>query len=770
MPTQVANYPGHEHQRKPFYHLGRFWYFSDDGSGNIYFRSSTDNVTWSASTVVASGTGYRQPAVYVDYANNKVHLTWNDGGGKHVFYKLGTLNSDGTITWGATETVCTITESSVDHQNIWVDASGNIWVVAYGYAATTSEPWYLFKKPPSGSWTQVVKTTDNRPVDLTVFVLDNGKIVVIRTCEGFSNADNYLKVWVSADGGSTWSSYTLSGYSVHHHCAVFIGNIVHISFTTTSYYVYYVKFDGSANTFGTPVNLWTDSTMVRTTISKDTQGNLYVFWCRDGTAGATLRYRKSTDGGSTWASSVELASATETTDHDERLSTEYVAYNSRISIYYNMSGYTWFHYITTPVAWQQTLSESLGLLDKAVKGSSIVKMDGLGLSDAYAGSWAIYRTYYDGIGLLDTYSRSWSIYRVYGELLGLGDYTLKAPSIMKAELAGLSDAITRSPSSMRSEMLGLADSMRKDVSTILLDLIGLLDILGIARLIVLLDMLGLTDTVSRSPSVIKPDSLGLMDVFYRTWGISRTYGEAVGLVDTTSAVKAFFRYLDEMLGLSDMIIKATQSIRTDNLGLLDAYSRTWTAHATYYETLGLLDTITRGAYSFLIEALGLLDSTYRGPSHVILEKAGLTDYIRKAPLSSRYDVLDLTDRVSKLASTLRAEKIGMIDTILALKAFFRYLDEKIGLSDMLRKSTSMTLRDYITLIDRLLPYVPPRILTVIKTQPHYIVEIGKVSELISKLMVPLPPDTRIVSQEFPRYLAEKDKTSELRTKIKKQQS
>jgi len=575
MPTQVANYPAHEHQRKPFYHLGRFWYFSHDDSGNIYFRSSTDNVTWSASTVVASGTGYRQPAVYVDYANNKVHLTWNDGSGKHVFYKLGTLYSNGTITWGGTETVCTIAESSVDHQNIWVDASGNIWVVAYGYAGSTSEPWYLFKKPPGGSWTQVKKTTDSRPVDLTVFVLDNGKIVVIRTCEGFGSADNYLKVWVSADGGSTWSSYTLSGYSVHHHCAVFIGNIVHISFMAGSN-VYYVKFDGSANTFGTPVNLWTDSTMVRTTISKDTQGNLYVFWCRDGTAGATLRYRKSTDGGSTWASSVELASATETTDHDERLSTEYIAYNSRISIYYNMSGYTWFHYITTPVAWQQTLSESLGLLDKAVKGSSIMKMDRLGLSDAYARSWAIYRTYYEGLGLLDSVSSYRMLLMLLAEAIGLADIVSKVTSAIKSESLGLIDSYSRMWHVFRDyvESLGLSDSISKA-----------------AYPAPFTERLGLLDRVAKSPSMFRYEGLGLSDRISKAISIPRL----------------------EMLGLLDLQYKSPRKVLSDSLGLADYYGRALSFYRSFREALGLSDRAIREVrLHVLSEAIGLADRIIYG--------------------------------------------------------------------------------------------------------------------------------------------------------------
>jgi hypothetical protein len=225
---------------------------------------------------------------------------------------------------------------------------------------------------------------------------------------------------------------------------------------------------------------------------------------------------------------------------------------------------------------------------------------------------------------------------------------------------------------------------------VLPDLLGLLDTLEISRLILidLLDMLGLMDMVSRSQSAIKHDFLGLMDVFSRTWGISRTYGEAVGLADTVSEVKAFFRYLDEILGLLDVIVKSAQSIRTDRLGLLDAYSRIWTAHATYREVLNLLDTITRKA-SFTL---------------------------------------------------LREEKLGLTDTILFPKILFSYLEEIIGLSDTLQKSTSITLQDYITLIDNLLSKIIPRITAAI----------------------------RIVSQEFPRYLVEEGKTCELRSKIKRQ--
>jgi hypothetical protein len=347
MPVQVSNYPYHEAQRKTFYHLGRFWYFSDDGTGKIYYRTSTDGTTWSSAIIVTSGSGYRNPAIYVDYTNNKVYLSWNNGG-RNFFFKLGTLNADGTITWGADEVVGSISEAS-DRQNIWVDSSGNIWIVGYGYQASYTEPFYVFKKPVGGTWTQITRIVDSRPAMLSIFVLENGHIVVVRTSDGFT-VEYFLRVWVSADGGATWTSYTYSTpYCVYHHCAVVIGNIVHISYIDrTNWDVYYIRFDGNTNTFSTPIKLWDDNTTIRTTISIGTFNNLYLFWNRDGTAGAILMYRFSTDGGNTWSDARTITSSTDTTDHDEGITTEYIAYNKKMSIYYLMDGYTWFTYMNIP--------------------------------------------------------------------------------------------------------------------------------------------------------------------------------------------------------------------------------------------------------------------------------------------------------------------------------------------------------------------------------------------------------------------------------------
>lgn len=105
------------------------------------------------------------------------------------------------------------------------------------------------------------------------------------------------------------------------------------------------------------------------------------------------------------------------------------------------------------------LAESLGLADTVVKMASIVKSEALGLTDTYSRVWTIYRTYTELLGLIDTYDRVWSAYRTYSELLGLLDTVTKSASIIKIEPLGLEDHVSKHPSKALTEVLGLLDSV-----------------------------------------------------------------------------------------------------------------------------------------------------------------------------------------------------------------------------------------------------------------------------------------------------------------------
>ena len=96
-------------QRKTFEAVTRYWaWFTTNTTTTAYlsYSSSADSgVTWATPTQLRTCTSARQFSV----ATNGTHVAYvwvNDGTyGADVFFRLGTLNSDGTITWAAVEQV-----------------------------------------------------------------------------------------------------------------------------------------------------------------------------------------------------------------------------------------------------------------------------------------------------------------------------------------------------------------------------------------------------------------------------------------------------------------------------------------------------------------------------------------------------------------------------------------------------------------------------------------------------------------------------------------
>lgn len=194
------------------------------------------------------------------------------------------------------------------------------------------------------------------------------------------------------------------------------------------------------------------------------------------------------------------------------------------------------------VAYEKTLTESLGLVDTVVKAPSLIKSEALGLVDTYSRIWMIYRIYSELLGLVDTYSRVWSIHRTYSELLALVDSVQKEPGKMFAEPLGLVDTYSRTWSIYRTytELLGLLDSIQKGQGKVL------------------------------------SEPLGLVDTYSRTWSIKRTYVEPLGLVDTYSRVHNIHRTFTELLGLLDSIQKKPGKTFTEKLGVADSFLQlTW---------------------------------------------------------------------------------------------------------------------------------------------------------------------------------------------------
>ena len=209
----------------------------------------------------------------------------------------------------------------------------------------------------------------------------------------------------------------------------------------------------------------------------------------------------------------------------------------------------------------------------------------------------------ESLGLADTCFKTWIAHKTYSELLGLADSIRKELGKVFPEVLGLSDVVVKSPSITRLEILRLKDvySRTWNVYLVHMELLGLADSISKSASIPLAEALGLFDSLLKSSALTKTELLGLKDFMVKE--TYKTFTENLGLLDTISTVQTLIRVLTEELEL-----KAT-------------FSRVWIAQRTYTEALSLRDYVSKGvSLHALAEVLGLLDSIRYGKNLTVLAK------------------------------------------------------------------------------------------------------------------------------------------------------
>ncbi|MBA7646152.1 hypothetical protein ES703_53914 [subsurface metagenome] len=189
----------------------------------------------------------------------------------------------------------------------------------------------------------------------------------------------------------------------------------------------------------------------------------------------------------------------------------------------------------------------------------------------------------------------------------------------------------------------------------------------------LTESLGLVDKVVKSPSVMKTEPLGLLDTYSRTWAAYRVY--------------------PEILGLSDTVVKTPALMKTESLGLMDTIAISKVLVKVLSELLGLSDTVTKDTSKVLTEDLGLVDvysrtwNVYRTYSELL----GLTDTVIATRLLVKVltELLGLSDTVKKDTSKMLAENLGLLDVYGRTWGVYRTYDELLGLADSIQKDIAL---------------------------------------------------------------------------------
>ena len=139
---------GENNQRQSFYGAGLYWIFYCDDD-DIVYKTSSDGVNWSPKIVFKANRGRLYP-LSIFWSAPYLHTIISVPTTDYLWYRRGTPNPDGTITWTAESQITNYVATS---PCLAKDSDGKIWVVYWKYAAP-SDGFYVSKNTKTdGSWT-----------------------------------------------------------------------------------------------------------------------------------------------------------------------------------------------------------------------------------------------------------------------------------------------------------------------------------------------------------------------------------------------------------------------------------------------------------------------------------------------------------------------------------------------------------------------------------------------------------------------------------------
>ena len=279
-------------QRKTFYANGRFWVFYFNGTisaNNTVYATSTDGLSWSSSVNMTNRTCGAGWQFAVTFNGTILSYAFSTGtNGEPLYYRAGTPNSDGTITWLDAEQNVTTGESNTGHlwPTIAIDSGGYPWI-AYARKNVTENTRYAYITKSStntGTWTTAsgfphqLSSENYTCIQVLVVPLTNQKVLAIA-----SNAHTPIKSFQW--NGSSWGTQQNTTSSIADvsifFSAVNQGDDVHLAFVKNSTYdLVYAKYNYSSDSWGTETTI--QSAVNETSspvLSIDTSTNdLYCFW------------------------------------------------------------------------------------------------------------------------------------------------------------------------------------------------------------------------------------------------------------------------------------------------------------------------------------------------------------------------------------------------------------------------------------------------------------------------------------------------------------
>jgi len=420
MPTTIGTSTQYHATRQTYsdkahYINGRFWVFYSE-SGNFGYRTSIDGVTW-GNFIQISATASWCFGLWHDEPNNKIcYARELYSVNQDVFYRQGTLNSDGTITWDSNEVTVDVNTGSAE-PSVIKDSNGYPWIGFYGAdgvhhvvkaSATDGSAWTV---PSTQLWSNRATGSER-----TILVpLLSGKIMAINVAD---NKTVQTRLW----NGSSWEAViniALNPLEYRFTCfdVTVDGDNVLVGWQdANSPYRLVVCYYNS--TWGSVEEVVSAAFVTHgvIAITRKVAGAFRIYYAKDN---ATIAYKDRINGS---LGDEVIISSSETTMDAVYLNAIFMARNGNAIVVWknkNSSPYNIrIEKYRFPIAVTKTLTEVLGFIDTC--------------------SWkrTVRRVFSEILGLVDTWSRKKSLKRAYVEIIGFIDIGSKIKTVKEA-ISGL---------------------------------------------------------------------------------------------------------------------------------------------------------------------------------------------------------------------------------------------------------------------------------------------------------------------------------------------
>jgi hypothetical protein len=554
-------------QRKSFYANGRFWVFYSDGT-NMVYKTSTDGSTWTvggSSPIRAATNGY---SFSVWFDGTYLHYAYASA--SSIYYRRGTPNSDGTITWSAAEQTVSTTYNQAYYPMVSVDSNGYVWIgYVDGSSTTFLRPYVIKSGNNDGTWgtgaiTQLSTYASNTWV-ASVVPLTSGKMLAVYA---YSGTTVKAKKWDGSAWGSEVATTSTVGYGWYH-SAVAQGDDVHLTFLkSTEYDILYVKYTYSSNSFGSETTLKAGATIASAPVlSIDTSTNdLYVFAATKTTgtpSGWTanhIYYKKYTASSGTWGSWTDWIDETnELLYYADTLTCFYKAYGNYIGLEYmtkTASPYNVkFAYLSLVAAVTVTVTDSVGLSDAALCNKAFAVSDSASLSDAVL----CHKTFAvsDSVGLTETLVGLPAASKIVADAVGLTDVvSVYVGAILKIveDSVGLSDAVYRNKALIISDTVSVLDQVFRHKPLVSIsDALTLAEVVAVSKLFIIADSVSLSDVAKVLKQLRVSDSITLTDAAQVPSKILAVL-DSIGLSDIAKVDKALI--ISDQIALVEVVYAA----------------------------------------------------------------------------------------------------------------------------------------------------------------------------------------------------------------------